>query len=305
MKTRFDNRQLAHVWAQQNQPEGSGSSFFFVGPSIYSYGRHFEIARFITRKGARAVLFTTRRYSVTTSKHISHVHGALRGLAVPVFYVPDIDHAARGDDATRDTYRQRVRDAVECSAKRRRPDSAAREIENARAMVDEANRYAAFFGKRWRVKVPDDSPEAREALRVKLAAYQARQREKTKRDLAKKEKANREALAEWRRHERATIPNAHALSVALRVTQSANGPAYIETTRGAMVPAAVARLVWDAVAFCVARGEGVQFGRDAAPRLGSFTLDRIDGAGNVTAGCHVLPYSELHALAVHFGFVPS
>lgn len=33
MRKTFPNRQLAHVWAQQSQPEGRGSNFYFEGPT--------------------------------------------------------------------------------------------------------------------------------------------------------------------------------------------------------------------------------------------------------------------------------
>lgn len=301
MKTKFNNRQLAHVWAQQNQPEGRGSSFYFVGPSIYSYGSHFEIARFITRKGARAVLFTTRGYSVTTSKHIGMTRNALHGLALPVFHVANIDDAASAGHDTREAYRDRVQEARETAAKCRDPGKAARFVEIAESIAKEANAYAAFMGKAWRLQTPPMDPAALEAMRVKLAAYQARQAAKAKREKAKREKEYAQALAEWRRNERDHVPDSHLRPVALRLSNSRQ---FIQTTRGAEVPASVAPLVWDAVT--AARESATEwrppFGHDR-PRLGSFTLDRIGPDGTITAGCHVIPYSELHALAQRFGFV--
>lgn len=60
---------VAHLFAHQTQPEAtnSGRTFFFNGDSIYSYGRHFCIARFHNGR----LLFTKRTYSNTTSKHVS------------------------------------------------------------------------------------------------------------------------------------------------------------------------------------------------------------------------------------------
>lgn len=83
---------LAHVWAQQNVGYGKSADgrMSFEGATIYSYGYHFPIARFVERKGRKCVLFTTQSYSVSTAKHIGHVRSALRGLAVPVFKVHDV-----------------------------------------------------------------------------------------------------------------------------------------------------------------------------------------------------------------------
>jgi hypothetical protein len=295
MKTRFDNRQLAHVWAQQNQPHGSGSNFFFDGPSIYSYGRHFEIARFVTRKGQRCVLFTTRSYSNSTSKHLAFARYALHGNEL-VFHVADIGSAAAGN--ARMDYEHRIAAALTSAGNRRSASLAISDTDRAQALTDEANGYAAFFGKRWRIAPPVVNLEA---LRERAAAERAREAAATRKADAKRDAEYQKALGEWRRHERDHVPYMLDKPTALRVAQSANGPAYIETSRGASVPATCARMVWDAVQEARAIN-GVQFAANARPRLGSFTLDAIDAAGNVTAGCHVLPYAELHALAVRFGF---
>lgn len=302
MKTKFNNGQLAHVWAQQNQPEGSGSSFFFRGPSIYSYGNHFEIARFVTRKGARCVLFTTRTYSVTTAKHIGHARNALHGHALPVFRVPDIDHAARGGSATRDAYRARTHDAMQSAGKARKPDNAIREIERAQRIAAEANEYSAFFGQRWHIAVPANTPELLDALREKAVVDSAKLRAATKARKAREETEYQEALAEWRAGARASLPFNYARPVALRVVENVNAPATIQTSRGAEVPARVAPMLWPMIEECRLTCQAWSAGVGNRPRLGSFTLDAIDAAGNVTAGCHVLPYSELRMLAVRFGF---
>ena len=90
MRTVFSNHaEVCHVWAQQKQSEGRASRIFFEGPRIYSYGRHFEMARFID---ANTVFVTTRGYSVSTSKHLSMVRSAVSHKTV--FHVPSFtDHA--------------------------------------------------------------------------------------------------------------------------------------------------------------------------------------------------------------------
>ena len=71
MKTKFNNSELTHVWANQSQTEGTGSNIFFDGPSIYSYGRHFKIAEIVEHNNKTAVLFNSDSYSNTTAKHQS------------------------------------------------------------------------------------------------------------------------------------------------------------------------------------------------------------------------------------------
>lgn len=100
---------MAHVWAQQNQTHGRSSDgrMLFDGPAVYSYGRHFTLARFteVTVGGARLVLENADGYSVSTSKHFSHVRRALSGLDVIVIRVPRLTDIA--DNANRLTVAER------------------------------------------------------------------------------------------------------------------------------------------------------------------------------------------------------
>ena len=80
--------EVSHVWAQQSQDEGRASRMFFEGKSIYSYGHHFEIARFIT---SDIVFFNVRRYSPSTAKHQYKTRSAISHKVV--FTVPSMfDH---------------------------------------------------------------------------------------------------------------------------------------------------------------------------------------------------------------------
>ena len=98
MKTVFNNHEIAKVWVEQNQEHGKNTtgSIFFEGPSIYSYGYHFEMARILDTD---TVQISTGTYSVTTSAHQSHVLQAL----VP-FHKRDDSHTIYSltfDDHTR------------------------------------------------------------------------------------------------------------------------------------------------------------------------------------------------------------
>ena len=92
MKHVFSTSEIPHLWFHQSQGNarnGQGN-LYFEGDTIYSYGKHFPIARHVlTRNGMRAVLFTTETYSVTTSRHKSDVRQAIP-CNVTVFTVPDV-----------------------------------------------------------------------------------------------------------------------------------------------------------------------------------------------------------------------
>src|ERR1035437_8316523 len=148
MRHIYPNRELPHLWAHQSQDEArnSTSSLYFEGPTIYSYGSHFPIARHvINERGERAVLFTTAHHSVTTSGHCSAVAGAIPPN-VSVFRVPHLrsswcelpDHARNVE-----SYVHRISELLG-NAKRARVhrDSYHRE---ALALREQLRGYVGFF----------------------------------------------------------------------------------------------------------------------------------------------------------------
>ena len=74
MKTKFNNSELSHVWANQTQTHGKGSNMFFENETIYSYGYHFKIAQYVTNKeGIKCIFLNQRSYSNSTNKQQSLV----------------------------------------------------------------------------------------------------------------------------------------------------------------------------------------------------------------------------------------
>jgi hypothetical protein len=75
MKTVFTNSECVHTFAQQTQQTGrtSNNNIFFEGDSIYSYGYHYELGRFLDDK---TILINDKGYSNSTAKHIGLLVGA-------------------------------------------------------------------------------------------------------------------------------------------------------------------------------------------------------------------------------------
>lgn len=67
---------VAHVWANKAQDEArnAGETFYFTGPTIYSYGSHFAIAHHLDNG---VILWNNAGYSNTTSRHKSLAWRAL------------------------------------------------------------------------------------------------------------------------------------------------------------------------------------------------------------------------------------
>lgn len=89
-----DISHIAHLWANQLQDSARNSgNFYFDGNTIYSYGRHFPIAKHVeNEQGVKGVLFTERRYSNTTAKHISVVAQASTHKNIIYCSSPDSTH---------------------------------------------------------------------------------------------------------------------------------------------------------------------------------------------------------------------
>lgn len=96
MRKVFSNHtEVCHVWAARSQKEGRASRIFFEGDTIYSYGRHFPMAKFYDVKDETVVLINDSTYSVSTSKHMCYVRSALRGLDKKWFYIDDPERPER------------------------------------------------------------------------------------------------------------------------------------------------------------------------------------------------------------------
>lgn len=141
MSSKTDGWDIAHNWANQQDGSGigAGGNMLYGGGCLYSYGEHFIIARHVrNEKGERAVLFTERKYSQTTAKHIAIAKGATSHLNI--IYVAD--PALTKDELFTD-WKNRIVTIAEKLTEAKRPQKYATEIAN---LYDEAGRYAHFFG---------------------------------------------------------------------------------------------------------------------------------------------------------------
>jgi len=78
MKKVFRNSsEVCHIYVNGVQKEGRCSNIFFYNDLIYSYGYHFCMAKKIDYN---TILITDRKYSVTTSKHLSELRSAASHL---------------------------------------------------------------------------------------------------------------------------------------------------------------------------------------------------------------------------------
>lgn len=313
-----DTQEMAHVWASQNQADGwsTGRRMFFEGPSIYSYGSHFEIARFVKAGKASIVLFTTRDYSVTTSKHKGVARRAVDGQIV--FTVPDV----QGDVDSHDKNTLHFIDLIEEGLNKiPRSHTFSGILSGVRSNIQEANSYLRWFGKyvpkgskakikRYFKKIDSlIAPELMEKLTAREVALDARtkkaadaRREKwaimaagsraeyEKQEAARieRERLDRENLPadieRWKTGEDVNNQFLYDAPVMLRIKENE-----IETSRHANVPLIEARKFWHTL-----RNDGNN--KIIGMRLGLYTVDAFDGS-TLIVGCHKIPMREVVRMA--------
>lgn len=288
--------QVPHLWFHkvQDSAKNSNGSLYFDGPTIFSYGSHFPIARHVQSGKKSAVLFAEKDYSVTTSGHKSAVRSAIpEGMSI--FHVPEVfqeDRYASNDHARNlVSYVERVAQHLAKSARARQSYSKKWEHDRAVVLREEARAYAKFF----RLKLPKIAPipalDSREmdAIKVKEATKSAEKAAQER--IRKAEAAKREAeLADkWRAGEYDGY--FHNSSVMLRIRGEE-----IETSRGARVPVSHALRGLRFVREVVKHGEAFQTNGHTF-HLGHYKIDRIDVDGTLHAGCHVIPYPEIERIA--------
>jgi hypothetical protein len=108
MKTVFNNYEICHVFCNKVQSEGrtSNGSMFFKNDTLYSYGYHFELAKFIEYNNEIYLFVNTASYSNTTSKHQNHVKRSINeSLVKDVFY---FDFKNYGSGYGRNSYQFRL-----------------------------------------------------------------------------------------------------------------------------------------------------------------------------------------------------
>jgi hypothetical protein len=333
----MNNREVAHLWNAQARASAKGSNFYFEGPTIYSYGPHFPIARIHSKRNDSLVLFNAARRSNSTSKHQSYTRQACSNRHVVT--VPHVDPRYRNEHGANLDYLAAQQAGALKAAQRRVTTSAVQWDRNAADSARTAySVYCAFFGIR-RKALPTLEAEfnaaAARAQRIENpdpASADKRERAKAARKAAKevKERKARELAAVHdmayrtdRRLHGAFTSHGHfnrslaSGPVMLRVTEFADAPACIETSMGARVPLAAAPMVWRMVerarsfgafersgfkaGFTDSTGSVRHYTRDVGVRIGDYPLDRIDADGTLHAGCHVIPYSELSAMARTLG----
>jgi hypothetical protein len=286
---KMNNMQVAHLWASQNKNYGKGSNFFFEGTTIYSYGRHFPIARFVmNERGNRAVLFTKDRRGPATAKHIGYARRAIP-YGVPVFCVPDL----RMNPSPQEILRARVADFNESVEAAKRSRTSQWKPLEAHAISQEIEELCAFYGL--------ENPLANEETRSLLQKLDEKRQSMAEKKAAKAKEEIDKSIKRFFSDD-SFCPNKCLLEIPplLRRIHRHDG-IFVQTSHGAEVKYENARRsfmfiyrMWD---------EGKEWVRDVETHnVGPFELCAI-GSDSVTIGCHKFERKEVERFAAQEGWL--
>jgi hypothetical protein len=282
MKKVFSSHsELAHVWANQLQYEGRASSMFFYGPVIYSYGYHYEIARYIeTPNGQKVCFINSNGYSNSTAKHTRHVTHAIPD-GIPVFHVPFVRSGWSRDQSISVENLGGIVDVllVECSNyifDQLKARTNSYPFNQAAGRYHDIEQICELFG----IPVPA-RPENWETARIKSERLRdtavERQTAKQQREIEKQ----KELLEKWLRHEY----NGQLYNIPVHLRVSTDGK-LVETTKGAKVNIEAAlRLLAKLRSNTDVKGE----------KIDGFTLieNTLD---HVKIGCHTISWPVINQL---------
>jgi hypothetical protein len=279
-----DIQEVAHYWANKVQIEGKAGNVFFYNETIYSYGRHFPIAKHYNNG---LILFTTRSYSVTTSGHVSMVRSAITyGANILYCHSPE-------NPQSKDNYDSAIRD-IEYNLKkaikaRQRKREYLRYAEHTYNQLREL--IKTFKIKGW--KVPKYDFSIPENVLVVMKEKERKADAKRKRQEAKQRKQDKldmvEFLMDVKRWKTGEIKSAYSVKHSRFINEAdfcRINEDRVESMRSADIPLKEAILALKRIK----TGKSIK-----GLQLGHYTVINYDKEA-LTIGCHKFLQSEIDYL---------
>jgi hypothetical protein len=285
MKTVFSNSELVHVFANQLQAEGktANRSMFFSNDTIYSYGYHFAIAKHIENENGKFVLFTTRSYSNTTSKHISLVSVATQHLLKVYCYNPDFSIFSN--------FEEWIKEAKNVLLKLANAKKPLKYLQLLQGILNEATIYAKYLN----ATVPTELIDicnitTKEELNVLIEKEAAKQKEKEAKEAKQKEKQHKEELTKFRNGENFSIYAINHNFAYLRYNKDTNR---IQTTQNVYIPFEVAKKFYNIIKGGINNIDNLQ--------ILDYRVIELN-KNFIQIGCHKIEFKEINRIASELSF---
>lgn len=212
----------AHLFATQSQIEARtpNGSLYFYDKSIYSYGNHFCIAKFIDSK---TLLFTERTYSNTTAKHISCVSYATSHIEKIYCFNPNANHD--------ENFTYWLRQAEQTADKLKRANKPEIYILQLQQIENKAIKYANYFN----IAIPETLQSVlKVTTKAEILAYMENKAELIKAEkLAKEKQLKKEHqtnLKKWRKFEAGRLYQRDGFDYLRKDTE------FFQTSQGVKIP---------------------------------------------------------------------
>jgi hypothetical protein len=294
VKTVFGTNEVPHLWANQSvdYARNAQGNLYFRGDTIYSYGSHFPMARLI---GGNRVLVSTRGYSSTTAGHLSSVRSAVRHMDILLVH----NVMADGVDSHLTNVSKMIETIEELAGKmsraRQNKDYYKSEIVKVQLtlkqyveIMDIEKHLDAVQLEFLKDSYFDvESPEYVSTLsdRVTRRAEAIIARDKIRKEQEKKEA--KKSLKRWLNGEYVGSRIFDVLQTGPMLRLSGD---MVETSMGAKVPVAEARLLAKVVDKVEQSKENL---KPEDMRIGHYTINLITTTGDIVAGCHKIKAKEI------------
>lgn len=310
MKKVFDNRQCAHIWAQQTQDDGrsNNGNLFFHGKTIYSYGYHFPIASFIT---ADTVLVNSDRYSISTGKQqgyvanaISHKQRLYVSTRVMKAFADEKEFGPMTQKALSDSALIDAKIHIEKAAQRKARKFAANDLLKAQAVIRDAEHIFTFFDAQppkefHEFKKTINNDDVTAVINAEKSRLEKEEKARLKREKQAQEKLKKSCIL-WTEFKEHDMPVQQSKKIYMRIEGDE-----IVTTKGARFPVTHAKKAFTAIRRYKEKEILFDVGRGSkAIRLGHFTIDKIHPNGDVIAGCHFVEWDEIERIATILKIYP-
>lgn len=279
MERAKDIATVAHNWANGIGTQARASNLFFEKENIYSYGYHFLIARHVYNStGGHAILITQKKYSKSTSAHVTLVRQASRHIQQ--ISVPNPDWPA---DELFEKWYSRIKGIAGGLNNSRKPEKDILEIQS---VFGEAKRYADFFGYEMpEVLVRAGKIENLDGYRDVLEKEKEFRKAQAKREQAEAIRIQKINLKRWRGFKTNYISTADGFDY-LRFNKTAER---IETTQRVEIPVEVGKQFHTVVLSVIAQG--------GCKNCGQKLMDRYDvleiNGKFIRVGCHKISLKEI------------
>lgn len=288
MKKVFKTDEVAHIWASQQQNEGRNSqgNLFFEGDKIYSYGRHFCIAKLLP---SGIVLFTDRGYSNTTAKHKHLVSYAVNHKTKVYCANPDEGTSGNLPHFTRE-FKGLINIINDPKRRQKTKDIAKQDLLKVAKKVDLyldtigvplSECYDSEFMAYYNTAKSQDI----EALNKEIEKREAEAKERARLAQIEAEKKAKKDLSLWKKGKQIRLPYSID-TVYLRNIEDT-----VETSKGAVVSVKAAKILFD----LIKEGKDIK-GFD----IDGYTVVGLNGV--LTIGCHKIERKEINRFAKVMGW---